>query len=141
MKIAIIDADLIGRKKHRFPNLACMKIAGYYKELGSNVILKTDYMFLDIFDKVFISKVFTDTPIKEDILKLPNVEYGGTGFFYDKAPKLPDCIEHHMPDYNLYDDWVNEMILSGCKSKDFEYYLNYSIAYMTRGCFDNVGFV
>ena len=29
--IAIIDADLLGRKKHRFPNLACMKISGYWK--------------------------------------------------------------------------------------------------------------
>ena len=32
MKIAIIDADLIGRKKHRFPNLASMKISGWHKE-------------------------------------------------------------------------------------------------------------
>ena len=34
LRVAVIDADLIGRKKHRFPNLACMKISGYYKELG-----------------------------------------------------------------------------------------------------------
>lgn len=34
MKIGIIDADLLGRKKHRFPNLACMKISGYHKEKG-----------------------------------------------------------------------------------------------------------
>ena len=33
MKIGIIDADLIGKKRHRFPNLACMKIAGYYKRV------------------------------------------------------------------------------------------------------------
>jgi len=31
MKIGIIDADLIGRKKHRFPNLASMKISAYHK--------------------------------------------------------------------------------------------------------------
>lgn len=35
MKIAIIDADLIGRAKHRFPNLACEKISDYHKELGN----------------------------------------------------------------------------------------------------------
>lgn len=29
MKIGIIDADLLGRQKHRFPNLACEKISGY----------------------------------------------------------------------------------------------------------------
>ena len=135
MKIAIIDADLIGRDKHRFPNLVCMKLSGYYKELGAEIELKTDYEDLAAYDKVFISKVFTDTPIDEEILKLPNVEYGGTGFFYDKAPKLPDEVEHHMPDYHLYDEWVNEQIESGKKRNDFKYYLDYSLGYTTRGCF------
>ncbi len=87
-RIAIIDADLIGRKKHRFPNLACMKLSGYYKNLGFDVRLKTDYLSLEEYDKVFVSKVFTDTPIEEHILTLPNVTYGGTGFYYDKAPPL-----------------------------------------------------
>lgn len=155
MKIAIIDADLIGRDKHRFPNLVCMKLSGYYKELGAEVELKTDYENLSVYDKVFISKVFTDTPIDEEILKLPNVEYGGTGFFYDKAPKLPDKVEHHMPDYHLYDDWVNEKLLDGteeCENdeerdtiikknrKDFTYYLDYSIGFMSRGCIRQCSF-
>lgn len=135
MKIAIIDADLIGRNKHRFPNLVCMKLSGYYKGLGSNVELKLDYEDLLSYDKVFISKVFTDTPMDENILKLSNVEYGGTGFFYDKAPKLPYEIEHHMPDYYLYDDWVNEQLENGGKRLDFKYYLDYSIGFVTRGCF------
>lgn len=85
IKIAVIDADLIGRKNHRFPNLACMKISGYEKDQNNNVTLKLDYNDLDKFDKVYISKVFTDTYIPEDILTLSNIEYGGTGFFYDKA--------------------------------------------------------
>lgn len=34
MKVAIIDADLIGHKKHRFPNLACMKLSAYHKSGG-----------------------------------------------------------------------------------------------------------
>ena len=135
MDIAIIDADLISRSKHRFPNLACMKISGYYKELGHNVKLKTDYNNLNEYDKVFISKVFTDTPIDSNILMLPNVEYGGTGFFYDKAPKLQDEIEHHMPDYHLYDEYVNQKIFNGEKRDDFKYYLDYSIGFLTRGCF------
>ena len=83
-KVAIIDADLIGRKKHRFPNLVCMKLSGYWKEKDAHVGLKTDYEGLEFFDKVYISKVFTDTPINESILDLENVEYGGTGFYYDK---------------------------------------------------------
>lgn len=135
MKIAIIDADLIGRNKHRFPNLVCMKLSGYWKENGAEVTLKLDYNILNTYDKVYISKVFTDTPIDENILKLNNVEYGGTGFFYDKAPKLPYEIEHHMPDYHLYDNWVQYKLNNGGKRIDYKYYLDYSIGFTTRGCF------
>lgn len=147
-KIAIIDADLIGRTKHRFPNLACMKLSGYHKELGDEVKLKTNYNNLSSYDKVYVSKVFTDTKINEDILNLPNVEYGGTGFFYDKAQPLPYEIEHHMPDYHLYDEWVNERLNDGIdeddedkekiiqnRRKNFVYYFDYSIGFLTRGCF------
>lgn len=155
MRIAIIDADLVGNNKHRFPNLVCMKLSGYYKELGNNVSLKMDYEDLSSYDKVFISKVFTDTPIDESILELPNVEYGGAGFFYDKAPKLPSEVEHHMPDYHLYDDWVNEKLNEDGKEdeseedrierirkkrKEFTYYLDYSIGFMTRGCIRGCSF-
>ena len=107
MKIAIIDADLIGSRKNRFPNLACMKISGYHKEKGDSVALLTKYEKLEDYDKVYISKVFTDTVVHEDILMMDNVEYGGTGFFYDKATKLPCYIEHHFPDYDLYLEFVN----------------------------------
>ena len=140
MKIGIIDADLIGRKKHRFPNLASMKISEYYKELGNEVKLLLNYEDIKYYDKVFISKVFTDTPIDKNILKLDNVEYGGTGFFYDKAKPLPCEIEHHMPDYHLYDEWVQERLNSGEKRKNLEYYLDHSIGYSTRGCFRQCSF-
>lgn len=112
-----------------------MKISGYYKSLGNNVSLKTDYDNLNSYDKVFISKVFTDTPVNESVLNLPNVEYGGTGFFYDKAKPLSDEIEHHFPDYNLYNEWVEIQLNKGKKRKEFEYYLDYSIGFTTRGCF------
>lgn len=135
MKVAIIDADIIGKKKHRFPNLACMKISAWWKSNGANVQLKCDYNNLQKYDKVFISKVFTDTPIDNGVLELSNVEYGGTGFFYDKAPKLPQEIEHIMPDYNLYNDWVKGCINNGAKESEFTYYRDYSIGFLTRGCF------
>lgn len=135
MKIGIIDADLLGRKRHRFPNLASMKIAGYYKDLGNEVELLLSYDDLEQYDKVFISKVFTDTPIDEEILKLDNVEYDGTGFYYDKATPLPYEIEHHMPYYDLYKDWVEVQLNKGVKRKEMEYYLDHSIGFTTRGCF------
>lgn len=104
------------------------------------MILKTDYEDLDQYDKVYISKVFTDTPIDENILTLPNVEYGGTGFFFDKAPDLPYEIEHHFPDYHLYDDFVKKQMEDGGKRSEYKEYLDYSIGYVTRGCFRKCDF-
>lgn len=112
MNVAIIDAEIIGKNKHRFPNLCSMKIAAHHKQNGDSVQLKTDYEGLQTFDRVYISKVFTKTHVPEDVLVMPNVVYGGTGFFYDNAPPLPPEIEHIMPDYHLYDDWVNEAIFA-----------------------------
>ena len=134
MKIAIIDADFIGRKNHRFPNLCCMKISGWHKRQGDSVILKTDYDGLESFDRVYVAKIFTDTPIPSDSLfgnplDAPNIIKGGTGFFFDNAQPLPVEIEHSMPDYHLYDGVT-----------DFKFYTDYSIGYLTRGCFRHCPF-
>lgn len=140
MKIAVIDADLISRKRHRFPNLACMKLSGFHKERGDDVVLKLDYDGLEDFDRVYISAVFTSTKVPESILKSDHVSYGGTGFFYDKAPVLPAEIEHHMPDYHLYDDWVAAQLAAGGKRAEYKYYTDYSIGFLTRGCFRKCAF-
>lgn len=90
-KIAIIDAEIVGKNKHRFPNLASMKISSYHKGIGDFVklIWEYDYFELSCYDIVYISKVFTKTEVPEQILNLPNVIYGGTGFYYDNAEPLP----------------------------------------------------
>lgn len=140
MKIGIIDADLIGKKKHRFPNLACMKISSYYKSKGHSVRLLLSYGDIENYDRVFISKVFTDTPIPEGITEMSLVEYGGTGFFYDKATPLPYEIEHSKPDYHLYDDFVALALKNGAKKKEMEYYTDFSIGFTTRGCIRGCSF-
>lgn len=155
MKIGIVDADLIGRDKHRFPNLACEKISAYWKEHNADVVLLTNYDWnVDDFDSIYISKVFTDTPAPEWILNNEKIHIGGTGFFFDKASNLPDEIEHHMPDYNLYDEWIEEMVKNARENKEelgqkfnessfrsqFREYKEYSIGFLTRGCFRKCGF-
>ncbi len=83
--------------------------------------------------------------------KIENTEIyvGGTGFYFDKAPNLSDEIEHHMPDYHLYDDWISSEVERGkayaaSKGKvfnassfiqQFKEYTDYSIGFITRGCF------
>lgn len=160
LKIGIIDADLLGRANHRFPNLVCEKLSLYWKEQGAQVELLFNYDNLDQYDKVFISKVFTDTPCPEYLYdevwlkKHPKIQIGGTGFYFDNAPNLPDEIEHHMPDYHLYDEWIirnveeAENIAKKQKKKfnrssymlQYKEYLEYSIGFLTRGCFRKCGF-
>lgn len=155
LNIGIIDAEIMGKSKHRFPNLVCMKISSFYKSRGDNVTLLLDYNDVDNYDKVFLSKVFikTEIPCEPDdkslkneqtvveyykdneFLKKPNLEYGGTGFYYEKAPRLSIDIEHTKPDYHLYDEWVANCIKNGAKEKEFTYYTDYSIGFLTRGCF------
>ena len=109
--IGIVDADLIGRDKHRFPNLVCEKISAYWKEKGESVTLLSDYEWSpENFGAVYVSKVFTDTPVPDWIRETDKIHIGGTGFYFDKAPNLPTEIEHHMPDYGLYDDWIETAI-------------------------------
>lgn len=130
MNIGIIDADFIGRKRHRFPNLACMKLSSAHKSAGDSVALLQSYLEIPAYDKVYVSKVFTDTDVPAGIEELPNVHVGGTGFFYDKAEPLPPSVEHAMPDYGLYDSIVENMPV-----KDRKFYTDYSIGFTTRGCF------
>ena len=140
--IAVIDAELAEnvRKIRRFPNLACMKLAGYYKGKGHEVILKTDYENLQSYSKVYISKVFTKTHVPDKILLQPNVSYGGTGFFYDNSPTLPDEVEHCFPDYELYSGYVNEQLQKGVKPHVLKCFTDYSIGFLTRGCFRRCDF-
>ena len=152
--IGIIDADLLGRKKHRFPNLACEKIAGYWRDQGCDVRLLQDYSEMNHCERVYVSKVFTDTPVPDSLLEQDNVYVGGTGFYFDKAPNLPPEIEHHMPYYGLYDEWIEKEVERGhlnAESKDklfnekvyraqFKEYTDYSIGFLTRGCFRKCGF-
>ena len=119
-----------------------MKLAGFYKHQNKNVILKTDYSNLQDFEKVYISKVFTQTKISDEerILSMPNVEFGGTGFFYDKAEPLSYDVEHSRPDYSLYSDYVSGQINKGVKPSTLRCFTDYSIGFLTRGCFRKCDF-
>lgn len=139
-KIGIIDADLMDNGT-RHPNLALMKLAGYYLEQKDEVkLIYHDYDEVKNFDQIFISKVFNFTKIPDWVIALPNVKIGGTGFFEDGGEDLPPEIEHHAPYYDLYKDYVEEQISKGYKQSHFTDYLNYSIGFTTRGCFRKCSF-
>lgn len=152
-KLGIIDADLLDNGT-RHPNLACMKISAYYKEKGWNVKLLESYDNLNKYDLVMISRVFSFTNIPNIIYKngkcndpehpelslKKNIQIGGTGFYYEKAPNLPAEIEHHMPDYHLYDEFIQKKIDAGEPRNRYCDYLDFSIGFVTRGCFRKCSF-
>lgn len=139
MKIGIIDADLLDNGT-RHPNLALMKLSSHYKHLGCRVELLEDYVELESFDKIFISRVFSFTKVPDWIYSKENIEIGGTGFFPDGGKPLPEVIEHSMPDYSLYNSYVQKRIEKGEPRQRYVDYLDFSIGFTTRGCFRKCDF-
>src|SRR3990167_4197549 len=105
------------------PNLALMKLSAWHKKQGDKVILMKDKEpsnRLIEFDKVYISCIFEEN--KEIALRVAkqfkNAEIGGIGV---NADRLPEEIEHLMPDYDTFD-------------------CDYSLGFTTRGCIRNCYF-
>lgn len=133
LKVGIIDSDLLdGGTRH--PNLALMKISGFYKSKGNEVSLLLDYSSVDDFDKIFLSKVFTKTKIPINLDEHKHISYGGTGFFLENAPPLEPDIEHFKPDYSLYDNYVELSLEKGVSRNKLKDYTDCSIGFTTRGC-------
>ena len=110
MKVGLIDVD-----GHNFPNLALMKLSAYHKAKGDEVEWWWGW---GRYDRVYMSKVFdqTYTPDMPEPINADEIIKGGTGYGLDN--RLPDEVEHMMPDYSIYPEIA----------KDTAY------GFLTRGC-------
>lgn len=160
LKVGIIDADLLDHGT-RHPNLALEKISGFCKSLGHEVRLICDYKELNIEIPLFVEEVKYDVLVLSQVFKFTKrpkiidflienhfIFYGGTGFleeFEDDVkllPNLPMEVEHHKPDYHLYDEYI-QIATGGDKKlikKNFDDYVSYSIGFTTRGCIRHCAF-
>ena len=119
MKIGLIDVD-----GHNFPNLPLMKISAWHKDRGDTVDWYSSLLFRNC-DKVYMSKVFTNSLDYKYPVIANEVVKGGTGYNYPKGGEvLTDEIEHIYPDYSLYPQYT----------KDTAY------GFLTRGCPRNCDF-
>ena len=94
MRIGLFDVDSL-----RWPNLCLMKLSAFHKSLGDSVEWwKPEGRY----DRVYKSRVFTDTYSKDTITvtNASEVICGGTG--YGPGPNLPDEVEHMRPDSSIY---------------------------------------
>ncbi len=115
MRIGLCDVD-----SHNWPNLCLMKLSAYHKARGDHVEW---WRPEGRYDRVYKSRVFTDT-YSQDTITVTNageVVCGGTG--YGLGPNLPDAVEHTYPDYSIYPQF-----------SDIAY------GFLSRGCPRNCGF-
>jgi len=129
-KILLIDVD------SKYPNIALMKVSGFYKAQGYIVdLIRLGYDFFNQrkkqkkhttinarwkYEKVFISIIFTSNRYKVFILNCWEIEYGGTGYSIEK--KLSEEIDKWQEDYSIYPG------------------NNVSYGFITRGCIRNCEF-
>lgn len=108
MNIGLIDVD-----SHNWPNLALMKISAYHKSIGDHVEWWDGFAQ---YDRVYMSRVFDDTYSEDEPEPVNAAEIikGGTG--YDLHNRLPDDVEHMMPDYSLY-HWMPQDTAYGFLSR------------------------
>lgn len=188
-KIGLVDADLLCNGT-RHPNLALLKIAGYFRDNGfirkeaDSLILENTNTYelltnernfddLQQLDYIYVSCVFSftldDPPLLlktllSDKKLAKKVRMGGTGSyanlsvdngFAEKREEDMHLLENdsflnslknksgsngidmrtQMPDYHLYDEFVSVMETVKTSSKYYKDYKEYSIGFLTRGCF------
>lgn len=113
--IGLVDADLLnGGTRH--PNLVLLKIAGFLNDNGVRFKLITDTNAdVDEYDYVYISRVFTFSPIPNFYLKAQNKDkfiLGGTGF-YANTKDIKEFSESRVKDMTSLE---NDKFLSRLKN-------------------------
>ncbi len=101
-------------------------------------MIKNTGKTLEELNRIVLSEEMTycETHPREDT----RIHIGGTGFFADGGRDLEDRIEHIMPDYDLYLEYVETKIGEGRKRSYFSDYLDTSIGFLSRGCFRKCSF-
>ena len=159
-KFGIVDIDLLDNGT-RHPNLVLMKIAGYLRDKNLPYeFIFSDSVDIADYHTIYASKVFTfskEPPFLEHVKDHENeitILRGGTGYYADEEnttlfnklreedmvklehdPRLPGfSLTTQMPDYKLYDQFIEHKISLGYKPSAYKDYQEFSIGFLTRGC-------
>ncbi len=121
MRVGLIDVD-----GHNFPNLPLMKLSKYHKLYGDEVEWYNPFIgYLNPYDTVYMSKVFSLSEDYEHPIYAKNVIKGGSGYHiklvdgkevYTHEEPLPEIVEHIYPDYSIYGitDTAYGFLTRGC---------------------------
>ncbi len=96
----------------KLPNLALMQVTKYHEDLGHKVSWYDGILFANMYDKIYMSKIFDFSPMPQ----IPeNAIIGGTGIdFYNT---LPNEMQNCKPSYSLYPncDYHIGFSMKGCR--------------------------
>ena len=110
----------------RLPNLALMKLSHYYKSLGHKVILAHGSPYIKGVEVAYASCIFYSSGSDRHVKRLQKF-YGDTltigGSGVDVGLRLPEKIESHQPDYDLYPELRDR-----------------ALGFITRGCPNSCAF-
>ena len=170
LRVGMIDVDLLnnGTRHPNLAQMkmsSYCKSLGHEVKL---VYKDEDLNNLPDYDFLLVSKVFNFTPVPPQLKEMMNntgktlkelnrvkltkilnrkkhphntiIQPGGTGFFVDGGWDLEDEIEHIMPDYDLYQEYVNDKIKEGREPSYYSDYVDCSIGFLSRGCFRQCSF-
>lgn len=110
MSVGIMDADMSAYTFVPF-NLEVMKLSAYYKRKGEIVVLSPSFT-PERNQKFIYRKDYDDGDFPKDLIKYPNVEYGGLAFSNNVYQPLPREIERMKPDASIYER-MEDVLLSG----------------------------
>jgi len=167
----MIDADLLdgGTRHPNLAQMKIAQYCIREKKCDTRLIYGEELNHLDEYDLIIISKVFDFTRLPKSLefisrmtmeeLRSINIDVGeavdktvegtfqhheiigGTGFFFDSGINLPYRIEHIMPYYDLYKEFIQGQIDNGKRDRGYyKDYLDFSIGFATRGCFRHCPF-
>lgn len=105
MSVGIHDADLSTYILVPF-NLECMKLSAYYKKKNQLVVFSPSFT-PERHQKFIYRKDYEDGNYPPQLLRAPNVEYGGLAFSNNQYKALPIEIERMRPDTSLYQKMAN----------------------------------
>ena len=116
MSIGMMDADMSTYTLVPF-NLELMKLSAYYKKKREIVILSPSFT-PDRHQKFIYRKDYDDGIYPPNLLRTPNLEYGGYAFTNNLYVPLPPEVEIMKPDTELYERMEQPILMAPGRERE-----------------------
>lgn len=117
MSIGLYDADM-AKYTHVPFNLELMKMATYYQK-NREIVTLSPYFSPERYTKFIYRKDYFDGSFEPQLLRFPNIEYGGLAFSSNNYIPLPLDIEKQIPNTGIYSRYHKDFAILNPYEKFF----------------------